>query len=500
MKKVYLFLSILIYNSAIAQLCDFSTVNHLDYGQCNSDPWLLVFEDNFDGTSLDLTKWKLKEDSQGSLQGSTDFQYYSLDNVSVSSGNCHITAKQETVTDKYAVNWRPPTDILSDGLPNYPRSYNYTSSYLVSKNKFSYGKYEIRCKIPYGKGLWPAFWMFGQPFGIKDELDVFEFWPENNIFGNYDPTLLCKKPNMTIHRGSNFCQTDYLGPDYSQAFHTFTIIWDDYRIEWYVDGFLRKKVNRYYLIDGTYVECTEVVPGIYYRNNTYPTHDVYLDIIVNLAVFNTSGTNGPDSGTPFPGSLEIDYIKFWRQKPCGNDVNYTSTDQLNLESYPQALNTISGTTITAGTNVVVSTNIDCKMEANNKITLLPGFTAETGSHFTAIIDPLSCYKSFIPNSENETEKNEYKINNPQKPIDEYTEIEIYPNPSSGNFIVEFKNSETVNYNIKIFNSQGKEVLENLSITDIKTQFNLSKLSNGLYYICIHNTNREELITRTIMIQ
>ena len=49
---------------------------------------------------------------------------------------------------------------------------NYSTSAIYSKNRFQYGYFEARCKVPEQKGVWPAFWLFGQ--NNKDEIDFME--------------------------------------------------------------------------------------------------------------------------------------------------------------------------------------------------------------------------------------------------------------------------------------------------------------------------------------
>ncbi|MBI4646073.1 MAG: family 16 glycosylhydrolase [Bacteroidia bacterium] len=173
---------------------------------CNNGSYYLAFEDNFDGNSLDLSKWEIQPWGQGALQGSANIEYYSLDNAIISHGTLKITAKKETVTRR-AVSWMDDNEILSDGLPNL-RTYEYTSSNIWTKKKFFNGKYEIRSRMPNGTGLWPAFWMFG---GQRwNEIDVFDNYSGINTFVtsagfDYD--------NTGVAQG---CNQSYSGYDFSQ--------------------------------------------------------------------------------------------------------------------------------------------------------------------------------------------------------------------------------------------------------------------------------------------
>jgi len=127
MKKLtVLLLTILTTKIVSGQICDGQQVVLTQDGQCDYNPYVLEFVDNFDGNSLDLSKWQIQPWGQGTLQGAATQEYNSLDNVSVANGICNITAKHETVVRR-AVNWKPDNEILSDGLPNL-RTYYYTSS------------------------------------------------------------------------------------------------------------------------------------------------------------------------------------------------------------------------------------------------------------------------------------------------------------------------------------------------------------------------------------
>lgn len=108
--------------------CEKFPVYLYGFPDCNSNPYVLEFEDNFDGTALDTSKWGIQPWGQGALEHSAFMEVNLLENVSVSNGICYITAKKETV-QKRAVNWLGDAEILKDGLPNL-RTYYYTSSNL----------------------------------------------------------------------------------------------------------------------------------------------------------------------------------------------------------------------------------------------------------------------------------------------------------------------------------------------------------------------------------
>ncbi|MFZ4583097.1 MAG: Ig-like domain-containing protein, partial [Paludibacter sp.] len=103
-------------------------------------PYQLVWSDEFDGTSLDLTKWSYETGGGGF--GNQEKQYYTNrpENLRFENGSLVIEAKKEV----YSGN-------------------NYTSARINTRDKvaYAYGKFEARISLPAGKGTWPAFWMMG---------------------------------------------------------------------------------------------------------------------------------------------------------------------------------------------------------------------------------------------------------------------------------------------------------------------------------------------------
>src|SRR4051812_31208542 len=94
--------------------------------------WTLVWQDEFNGTTLDASKWNILTREQSKHN---ELQYYLPDEVYVQNGNLRIRSR----------------------IRDYG-SQHYTSGRLDTSGKFSpvYGRFEIRAKLPNGKGMWPA--------------------------------------------------------------------------------------------------------------------------------------------------------------------------------------------------------------------------------------------------------------------------------------------------------------------------------------------------------
>ena len=276
-------------------------------GNCNEVKWELAFEENFDGRSLNTTIWANRGYAQGSFENEGSEEYYTFDNIRLENGLCKITPKKETVVRK-AVSWKADSLKLDDGKIN-TRTYNYTSGWMETTQQFHYGKYEIRCKIPKGKSFLPAFWMYGEVNGVNNEIDVFEFWNPHNMFGKYSPKKLSMIHHMTVHYNKKMSSKSYVGPDFSLDFHTFSVIWDSTKIEWHVDGVVKRVMTKYLTKNGKNVACKDVKASrTYLLNPIFP--DAPVAIIANIAV--QIGKNSPDDNTFKNADYEIDYIRYYK--------------------------------------------------------------------------------------------------------------------------------------------------------------------------------------------
>ncbi|MBV8384538.1 MAG: glycoside hydrolase family 16 protein [Planctomycetaceae bacterium] len=155
----------------------------------------LVWSDEFNGTSVDASKWN-EVGPWGKPVSSTGNFSYSPSNVSVSNGAATITAR---------------------------RSGNAWTGGILSTDttkQFQYGFVEVRAKIPAGQGFWPAIWLYGN--SGAPELDVME------SIGDASTAY------QTYHfpGGQHGAQASNLSPDY----HLFQMKWEPGKITYYVDN------------------------------------------------------------------------------------------------------------------------------------------------------------------------------------------------------------------------------------------------------------------------
>ena len=186
--------------------------------------WTKTFEDLF---STDLNSWNIWYG--GAFNN--ELQMYQASNLSITSGNLVIAARQETVTGP-ATPFDPT-----------PKTFNYTSGRIESKTNFSASAFSpgvrmmARIKLPAGYGMWPAFWSYGDPWPTQGEIDILEargqedFKYQTNYF--YGRTA-----NRNLVRGAEgFVTTDV---SLQTCYHVYEMIWSQNDLKFYFDGVLVK--------------------------------------------------------------------------------------------------------------------------------------------------------------------------------------------------------------------------------------------------------------------
>lgn len=218
-----------------------------------------AFQDEFEGRTLDTRKWNVQYPS-----GRTELQYYAPDAFHVEDGVLRIEAKRAK-----------------------REAYDYASGVITTLGTFSqtYGYFEIRAKVPHGKGLWPAFWLMPADRTVwPPEIDVFE------ILG-HDTHTVYMSNHWERPDGEHKRQTEsFTGPDFSEDFHTFGVAWKPSEIIWYVDDVERARSRR--------------------KVSAEP-----MFVLANLAV-GGDWPGVPDATTNFPSYFEIDYIRVYDRRPA----------------------------------------------------------------------------------------------------------------------------------------------------------------------------------------
>ena len=251
--------------------------------------WKLVWSDEFDKPGLpDPTKWGYEE---GFIRNN-EAQYYTRrpENARVEDGMLVIEARK----DRFA---NPSYDPASNGTGRRSRAFaDYTSASLTTRGKASwtYGRIEVRAKLPPGRGTWPAIWTLGTNGAVGwpacGEIDIMEFV-------GFDPGII----HANIHtRKYNHVQKTGKGsqltvPDASEQFHVYALEWDAKHLDFFVDA--RK-----------YFTFTNEESG----PDAWP-YDKAQYLILNLAIGGAwGGAKGIDE-TCFPQRYYIDYVRVYQR-------------------------------------------------------------------------------------------------------------------------------------------------------------------------------------------
>ncbi|MET7028181.1 glycoside hydrolase family 16 protein [Sediminicola luteus] len=240
-----------------------------------SDETGLVWADEFDSDGAVLTSNWFSEEvppENGSWYNGEQQHYTSrTDNAYVSNGTLKIVAKKENYTA-------------------YNSTKNYTSARLNSKFTFTYGRIEVRAKLPGGGGTWPAIWTLGSDITTVGwpscgEIDIMEH-VGNNV----------GEVSSAIHTPSSFGNTVNKGiieiPDTTTEFHVYAVDWTADKMDFYVDDTL------FY----TYNPASK-------NSDTWPFNKDQF-ILLNIAMGGTlGGTINPNFTED---TMEIDYVRVYQ--------------------------------------------------------------------------------------------------------------------------------------------------------------------------------------------
>ncbi|MFT6165885.1 MAG: beta-glucanase (GH16 family) [Vicingaceae bacterium] len=266
----------------------------------------LVWSDEFSTNGpVDATKWFHQTQlPQGGNWYNGEIQHYTnrTANSVVSNGELNLIAKRESFTDQ-------------------GHTKQFTSARLNSKFAFTYGKVEVRAKMPTGVGTWPAIWMLGKnitepggywqtqnfattPWPACGEIDIMEHWGNNQNYVS-SATHTTSSSGNTINTGGRMI------PTVSTAYHVYTLEWRPDRLIFSVDS----------IVHFTYQ------PAV--RNNSTWPFDADQYILLNIAIEPTIASSFTQS------SMDIDYIRIYQETPVGIKENKTTQ---NLSLYPNPVN------------------------------------------------------------------------------------------------------------------------------------------------------------------
>ncbi|MDA3893394.1 MAG: T9SS type A sorting domain-containing protein [Salinivirgaceae bacterium] len=256
----------------------------------NAQNYKLVWEDNFDGSTLDSSKWNVEQKVGIWNTGSNaEMQHYTKDNVSVADdgegNNCLVlTAKKEDYN-----------------------GYGFTSGKVTTKGKFAFtkGKLEAFIKIPdLANGLWPAFWTLGYtPAGWPDcgEIDILEMGHAQGITEGVQNSYIGAHLFWGPYDGGypNYGTEYTANEDLSTGYFKHTVVWTESTISVYFN----ENTDPYFVMGISGDEFNEFKDFQHY-------------ILFNLAVGGsfTGIHNANDITAPIPASMYVDWVKVYQEE------------------------------------------------------------------------------------------------------------------------------------------------------------------------------------------
>lgn len=255
-----------------------------------SDQWALVWADEFEGASLDYTKWEKEENNYGG--GNFERQAYRTDPkyLDVSNGLLKIHVFRDSHT-------------TNDG-----KTQPYSSARIRSmkRGEWQYGRFEIRAKMPDGEGIWPAVWMLPteSPYGgwaASGEIDIIE-----------SRGSAVHETTGALHFGGAWPDNTFVAHSYgfpeknaAEDFHTYALEWNSEEIKWFVDGNLCQTRSSEEWFSAN-AEDSANAPF------NQPFH-LLINVAVDGRFFEKTDQRAdriPDDH--FPQTLEVDYVRVYQ--------------------------------------------------------------------------------------------------------------------------------------------------------------------------------------------
>jgi beta-glucanase (GH16 family) len=219
--------------------------------------WRTTYKDG--KAADDINVRTLKNNKEVQLYVDPQFKRLGLNPFHIAGGVLEIRAEPAPLQDKASLG-----------------DYRYISGLITTQPSFSqtYGYFEMRAKLPAGKGVWPAFWLLPQDLSWPPEVDIMESVGDPSKYYVTYHSAAAKDGGTEVP----------IAPD---EFHVFAVSWDRQNVVWFVDG---REVKR--------------LP-------TPPDMHKPMFLVANLAL-GGDWAGSPDATTPFPVAYKIDYIRAYR--------------------------------------------------------------------------------------------------------------------------------------------------------------------------------------------
>lgn len=262
-------------------------------------PAQTILQDDFEGNGNTLV-WADEFNGEGVVDNSKWF-HQTLLPTGDSWFNGEIQHYTDRIENAYMEDGVLVLDAIRENFTDQGQTKAFTSARLNSKFAFQYGRVEIRAKMPFGPGTWPALWLLGinidedggywdnegygaTPWPACGEIDIIEHWGTNQ-----------NHVSSATHTPSSFGNTVNVGgqniPTVSTAFHVYSLEWTAEKLVFAVDG----------------IEHFTYNPEV--KNAATWPFDAEMYLLLNVAIL-------PSIAPAFTSSaMEIDYVRVYQEGP-----------------------------------------------------------------------------------------------------------------------------------------------------------------------------------------
>ena len=327
-----------------------------------------VWRDEFDGNSLDGTKWTALNGGWGD-EGQQVRNCYtrSDENINVSGGSLNL------------IGLYKPGATCTGGNT---KTGNFTSGFVQTKNKayFKYGYIEARIKMPKNKSTWPGFWMspnnspYGPGWPDWGEIDIVETKGSNRQFAASDAHWRDKN-TPTGQTGSHrnrqgvIPSSKFGTNNDTTEWHTYGVKWTEGKLEYFIDGEWHHTITEFKNSNSTGSPNGPFDQNFFLRLNLAIGGN-YIDSPWDDPINSVGAANGEG----FPATMSVDYVRVYEmRKPKEVEVKDTQLRKLLNEKLGEKL----GTTRTDSqkiTDVELEKLTDLNLD-NSNITDLTGIEA-----------------------------------------------------------------------------------------------------------------------------
>lgn len=267
----------------------------------------LLFDDEFNGNSIDTSKWNVGVLPFAGEDGSTHYHNTQYDSYVVAR-NSFVRGGQLYLT----TNNIPVTDPDVPAIGTIP----YTEGMINSKGKFSTtgGYFEMCARFPAGKGMWPAFWLAAENGNWPPEIDVAEWFGSLRAMQLGQPWAVGPAPSYAT-AGDQWLSTWRYSDAPTTGYHSYAVWWSPGTpgsygpsngggtVKYYIDG------QMVHEIDGS---TADLIP------------DTPMYMILNSGIWAGATRGGPpDATTVFPNAFKVAWVRVYKTPPPEN-TNYTA--------------------------------------------------------------------------------------------------------------------------------------------------------------------------------